>query len=75
MPDEAKRKERWKPGWEAYFNVNLYWADGKRSLLDVYRSSIMETGPAKLEDLIDYVEFLERYGYIKLKTRIPLIRS
>ncbi|MDH5686671.1 MAG: DUF4910 domain-containing protein [Candidatus Bathyarchaeota archaeon] len=74
MPDEAKRKERWKPGWEAYFNVNLYWADGKRSLLEIYRSSTMETGPAKLEDLIDYVEFLERYGYIKLKTRIPLKR-
>ena len=75
MPDEAKRKERWKPGWEAYFNINLYWADGKRSLLDVYRSSIMETGPVKLEDLIDYVEFLERYGYIRLKREVPRIRS
>ncbi len=70
LPEEARFKERWKPSWQAYFNVNLYWADGKRSVLEIYRWSRHETGRVKLEDLIDYLEFLEKYGYVRLKRKV-----
>lgn len=63
---------RWSPGWAAPYNDYLIWADGKRSVLEIWRCArreapeeTRERGPA-LEEILDYFEFLSVHGYVRM---------
>lgn len=47
----------------------LYWADGKRSLLDIADLLELETGRRDVGYLIEYFGFLEKMGLIQMERR------
>jgi hypothetical protein len=67
LPPEARARCKWAPAYYAYLNLPLFWSDGKRTLLDIVRLVEYETGRANLKDLVRYFEFLDEFGYIRLK--------
>lgn len=61
---------RWSPGWSAPHNDYLIWADGARSLLEIWKSANQESG-RRLTDLptiVEYFEFLVEHGYAEWVT-------
>lgn len=44
----------------------LYWADGKRSLGEIFRLIELETGLSAPEYLLEYFRFLEKMGLVEL---------
>jgi len=58
---------RWAPNWSAPHNGFLIWADGRRSVLEIWRRSRLESGNrrADLEEIVDYFEFLADHGYLE----------
>jgi len=48
------------PDARSYGNIAVYWADGKRSLLDISRLVEMEAGATDLEYLAGYFELLRK---------------
>jgi hypothetical protein len=63
---EAVRVTRGEnPRWSKALCCALYWADGRRSLLDVRDLLQQELGPLPF-DVFDYFNFLSRHGYIEL---------
>ena len=59
---------RWTPSWSAPHNDYLIWADGKRSVLDIYRCAQLESGTNgdSLQEIVDYFEFLAKHGYVEM---------
>ncbi len=64
----AKGPFRWSPGWAAPHNDHFIWADGKRSVLDIWRCVRLESGRrgADLQEILDYFEFLGEQGYVEI---------
>lgn len=69
LPPEARPDCRWGPGWIAPYAQHFYWFDGQRTLLEAVRLMEQELGKVDLEDLMAYLEFLEKYGYVRLERR------
>ena len=59
---------RWSPGWSAPHNDHLIWADGKRSVLEIWRCARLESGgrDADLQEIVGYFEFLGERGYVEI---------
>jgi hypothetical protein len=51
----------------------LAWTDGKRDLLEIIKFAQLDTetvfNESQIKDLVDYFEYLAKYGYIKIKRR------
>ncbi|HDN80670.1 MAG TPA: hypothetical protein ENG33_09440 [Chloroflexi bacterium] len=45
----------------------LYWSDGKRTLLEIFRLVEMETGLSASDFLLEYFRFLEKMGLVELR--------
>ena len=60
---------RWEPSWSAPHNDYLIWADGERSVLDIFRCRHLESGmkDENLKETVDYFEFLAEYGYVAMQ--------
>jgi hypothetical protein len=60
---------RWSPGWSAPHNDHLVWADGRRSVLEIWRCAHLESGgrPAELQEIVDYFGFLAEHGYVDMR--------
>lgn len=67
LPAERCGRSRWDPYYHYALNCPLFWADGERSLLEIYRLVEKELGKADLRDLLEYVRFLVDRGYMKLR--------
>jgi len=68
LPLRAKGPFRWEPSWSAPHNDYVIWADGKRSLLEIFRCRHLESGrkDANLQEIVDYFEFLAEHGYVEM---------
>jgi hypothetical protein len=55
--------------WDGTVIAALYWCDGQRNLGDVIRLTRLELGLGNKFDFVGYFKFLERRGYVELKTR------
>ena len=53
---------RWSPGWCAPHHNYLLWADGRRSLLEIWENA--DRG-ADLREIVEYFEFLAERGYVE----------
>jgi hypothetical protein len=62
---------RWSPGWSAPHNDHLIWADGERSVLEIWRCARLESGRkgTDLQEIVDYFEFLGEQGYVEICNR------
>ena len=69
LPEELRRLSRWEPAYSTELNTPLFWIDGRRSLLEIYRLVRYETGRFDLRELIEYFSFLEKAGYVKLEKK------
>ena len=60
---------RWEPSWSAPYNDYLLWADGERSVLEIFRYTHLESGRkgSNLQEIVDYFEFLAEHGYVEMK--------
>jgi hypothetical protein len=56
---------KWSPAWSYPLHAILYWMDGRRTLLDVWRNMDAEFKGYKLADVIGFVKFLKRHGYVR----------
>ena len=58
---------RWSPFWSAPHNDQLIWADGERSVLEIWRCARQEAGGngVDLEEIVEYFEFLAAHGYVE----------
>jgi len=66
-PDE---REGYPSGaWDETVIAALYWCDGQRNLADVIRLTRLELNAGDKFDFVGYFKFLERHGYVELKTR------
>ena len=54
------------PRWSALLCCALYWADGKRTLLEVKERLEQEFGSLNI-DILEYFYFLEKHNYIHFK--------
>jgi aminoglycoside 3-N-acetyltransferase len=50
-------------------DLPLFWADGKRNLLDIFRLANQERNRRTLPQLVELFEFLEKFGYIGLQRK------
>jgi len=59
---------RWEPSWSAPYNDYLLWADGERSILDIFRCVHLEFGRkgGNLQEIVDYFRFLKEHGYVEM---------
>ena len=59
---------RWEASWCAPHNDYLLWADGERSLLEIFRCTRLESGRrgADLGEIVAYFEFLAEHGYVEI---------
>jgi len=57
---------RYDPHWCAPYDDFLMWADGDRSILEIYRCAQLEAGrtAGDLAILVDYFEFLAEHDYV-----------
>jgi len=60
---------RWEPWWSAPHNDYLLWADGERSVLEIFRCTSLESGRkgGDLREIVDYFDFLAEHGYVEMK--------
>ncbi|HLM98095.1 MAG TPA: M28 family peptidase [Bryobacteraceae bacterium] len=66
-PDE---REGYPSGaWDETVIAALYWCDGERNLADVIRLTRLDLNAGDKFDFVGYFKFLERHGYVELKTR------
>ena len=62
----------YEPWWAAPHNDELLWADGERSVLEIFRCARLEAGrgaegdEGQLKELVAYFEFLEEKGYVDM---------
>ena len=54
--------------WDETVIAALYWCDGQRNLADVIRLTRLELDAGNKFDFVGYFKFLERRGYVELKT-------
>jgi Peptidase family M28 len=54
--------------WDETVIAALYWCDGQRNLADVIRLTRLELDAGNKFDFVGYFKFLERHGYVELKT-------
>lgn len=47
----------------------VYWADGKRSIYEISKMVMLETGRTNLEYLVEYFKFLEKMKLVKIRNR------
>ena len=67
LPEEMKDSCKWGPGYQVLVKPIL-WTDGKRNILEIAELLHLETNrEIDLKDLVDCYEFLEKYGYVKIK--------
>jgi hypothetical protein len=59
------------PRWSRELCCALYWADGRRTLLEVRDLAEQELGSLGV-DLFEYFYFLERHGYIRFSKSQPI---
>jgi hypothetical protein len=66
---KAEGPFRWEPSWAAPHNDYLLWVDGKRSVLEIFRYTNLESGRkgGNLQEILDYFEFLEGHGYVEMR--------
>jgi hypothetical protein len=66
-------QQRWPPWWAAPHNDALLWADGKRSVLEIWRCTQWESGRrgADLAEIVDYFAFLAAHGYVEIEEPPP----
>jgi len=57
---------RWAPSWAAPHNDFLIWADGERSVLEIWKRGCLESGRREvdLREILEYFEFLARHRYV-----------
>ena len=60
-----------RPWWSAPHNDHVIWADGERSLLEIWWCARLESGGrgADLQEILDYFEFLAEHGYLEVSGR------
>jgi hypothetical protein len=58
------------PRWSRELCCALYWADGRRTLLEIRHLAEQELGSLGV-DLFEYFYFLERHGYIRFSKSQP----
>src|SRR3989339_224048 len=66
---EKRTSLKFHASWSPKWNLPVFWVNGKRSLLDIFRKASHESGPYKLEEFIEYFTFLAREKLIQLKIR------
>ena len=54
--------------WDETVIAALYWCDGQRNLAEVIRLTRLELDAGTKFDFVGYFKFLERHGYVELKT-------
>ncbi|MHB9144562.1 MAG: DUF4910 domain-containing protein [Symbiobacteriia bacterium] len=68
----AQEREDWRlfnkahPDGSKIDSLLLYWADGRRNLLDIARQVQLETGYFDLEFAVRYMEVLQKLGLIRV---------
>lgn len=64
---KAEGPYRWSPSWCAPHNDCLIWADGERSVLEIWRRARLESDHrgADLQEILEYFEFLAQHGYVE----------
>ena len=69
LPLRAQGPFRWEPWWAAPHNDYLVWADGQRTLLEIFRCTHLESGSkgGELQEIVDYFEFLAEHGYVEMR--------
>ncbi|MDI6774358.1 MAG: M28 family peptidase [Verrucomicrobiota bacterium] len=68
MPLKVRARQKFLPAWSARLNLPLFWADGKRTLLEIYEACRCElVEPLDLAELIGYFRFLARQGLVRLR--------
>ncbi|MFN7935991.1 MAG: DUF4910 domain-containing protein [Bryobacteraceae bacterium] len=53
--------------WASVPTIALYWCDGKRTLQEVAQLTQMELGASNF-DFVGYFRFLEKHGYVEIRT-------
>jgi len=67
LPAEVRRDIPWNPAYSTRWTLPLFWADGKRSVLEIARLVSFETGETmEVEALLEYFNFLAEHGLIDL---------
>jgi len=56
-----------KRGWRTVSTLALFWADGRRSLLEIWRMLEIEYGRVDLENLIEWFQLLEKMKFVVLE--------
>ncbi|MBC7090820.1 MAG: DUF4910 domain-containing protein [Nitrososphaeria archaeon] len=54
-------------GWRICSTLALFWADGKRTVLDIWRMLKIEYVQVDLKNLIDWFYLLEKMDFVKIK--------
>lgn len=54
-------------GWRTCSTLALFWADGKRTVLDIWRKLKIEYGQVDLKNLIDWFYLLEKMDFVKIE--------
>ncbi|MGB9727444.1 MAG: DUF4910 domain-containing protein [Nitrososphaeria archaeon] len=54
-------------GWRTCSTLALFWADGKRTVLDIWRMLKIEYGQVDLKNLIDWFYLLEKMDFVKIE--------
>ena len=65
LPPEAREECRWSAAYNTVSNAPLFWIDGKRTILQVWEKLIVQYPPYQFQMLLDYLTFLEKWGYIE----------
>ena len=66
LPEKIKTKNPYGPKYQLT-EIPYLWADGKRTLLDIYRADRIRNKGINLKKLLEAFTFLEKYGYIKIR--------
>ena len=54
-------------GWRTCSTLALFWADGKRTVLDIWRMLRIEHGQVDLKSLIEWFYLLEKMDFVKIE--------
>ncbi len=71
LPEKLKTKNPYGPQYQVT-SIPYLWADGKRTLLDIYRLTKVKNKGTTLESLAAAFGFLEKHGYLKIKREKPV---
>jgi aminopeptidase YwaD len=72
IPPASRGRAPFDPTWSPQLLLPLFWCDGRRTLLDVYRCQLHETDrPLSLAKLLEYFDFLEKEKFVRLRKAAP----